>query len=413
MMDPVISLDAHHVRLSLINASNAARRRYLRHFHRSRDKVRCLCQGAPGISMGVALRQRPTETYYLYHLHDNDGLRHSPHCPNYHVPQTTPEAGASPTRAVVQRGAEFTNFNLIDPTYQAPPSSGAAANRNIADTNRRRPSNRGRLLTLLEALWIDAGLCQWNPGFEGKRHYGLVQHFVSKVAARYSVQRIPLKSRFLMPPPYTAQRKEQCNAALARFLDAIAPRSGHAKTLHGYVVGLLSDVDTNEGWLRLAHLAPRLTGQASVIASAVNRWGLVARQSIVLACVEAGTHAQHRSVLRVISLAALQLSSTLSWIPVDSSHERALCDHLIAQKRAFDKPLGTTNLLGRSTLPANLLPDFVLTDMHPPIYMEVLGMMDNEEYAAHAEQKRQAYRDLRSATWWWDTRNPQPPLPTP
>jgi hypothetical protein len=47
-------------------------------------------------------------------------------------------------------------------------------------------------------------------------------------------------------------------------------------------------------------------------------------------------------------------------------------------------------------------PDYVLTDVFPGVFCEVLGRMSDPEYRARAEEKLEIYRSAGIPTWVWD-----------
>lgn len=410
--NPLIQIEGQRpTPLSVITHDGHARRHYLARFHGRHDAVWCLCRGRPGIAMGVACRQQPTETYYLYPLHEGDGLKHSPQCPHYHEPGTE-HSDPTDTRPVIELRGGRLNLNLAGPTYRGEESGKSSSVRRHGDAS---AASTGRLLTLLEALWIEAGLHEWRPGFDGKRHYGLIQYFLTQAAERIEIKGIPLARRFLAPPPYAPGRKERCNQALHAFMAAIT-RKSQGRTLHGYVVGQLRSFDTDQGWIRLTHLAPALSIPTGSLVSAARRFPFEPETSVVIACVEANGHAcgtRHaRPALQVLDIAAMEVADKRCWIPVDSEHERTLCRALVDAQRSFVKPLSASRLLEPSGDSEPLLPDFILQDAaRKPLYMEVLGMMDDSDYAEHTAYKRHAYQQQGIATWWWDTRQPMPALP--
>ncbi|MGZ4960577.1 MAG: DUF1173 family protein [Methylomonas sp.] len=89
------------------------------------------------------------------------------------------------------------------------------------------------------------------------------------------------------------------------------------------------------------------------------------------------------------------IRTNLQFIPVDSSYELQVADKLIAERRAFSKPLKLDDEL-------RYLPDFLLHDCQEPWVMEVFGMTNDEKYQAHKLEKLQYYRDHGIPCWQWE-----------
>jgi hypothetical protein len=83
------------------------------------------------------------------------------------------------------------------------------------------------------------------------------------------------------------------------------------------------------------------------------------------------------------------------FIPVDSSYELKVADKLIAEKRAYSKPLKLDEEL-------RYLPDFLLHDCQEPWVLEVFGMTNDDKYQAHKLEKLQYYRDRGIPCWQWE-----------
>jgi hypothetical protein len=85
------------------------------------------------------------------------------------------------------------------------------------------------------------------------------------------------------------------------------------------------------------------------------------------------------------------------FIPVDSNYERQVADKLIAENRAFSKPLRLEN--------ERYLPDFILTDCNANWMLEVFGMTNNTEYLARKEEKLSYYQKNNILCWQWTPQN--------
>ena len=109
-----------------------------------------------------------------------------------------------------------------------------------------------------------------------------------------------------------------------------------------------------------------------------------------------------RGHLRVIDAAA-QLT-TKDYLPAESSHEVTMADHLVAAGRRFVKPL-------RYDQQDAVFPDFVLTDVRPPVYVEVWGITGRRLYEVRKRAKRAHYQHTSEVELLeWDVGTPLPPV---
>ena len=90
------------------------------------------------------------------------------------------------------------------------------------------------------------------------------------------------------------------------------------------------------------------------------------------------------------------METTADFLPVASDLERQVADRLVAEGRAFTKPLRYD---AESEL---VLPDFVLTDVGVASGwpMEVFGRGD-ADYRARRAEKSAYYRDVYGVNGWW------------
>ena len=101
-----------------------------------------------------------------------------------------------------------------------------------------------------------------------------------------------------------------------------------------------------------------------------------------------------RPNVTVVSLALMAVSP--QWIPVESSHELAVAERLVQERRAFMKPL-------RFDADQDVVfPDFILRDTNEErgTPMEVWGRSD-AAYRARRQEKIDYYRRHFGADRWW------------
>lgn len=400
--DPRISFAAGgDALLSAIEKDRDSRRRYLEPYHGNAGQVACHCRAEP-IPLGVGCRTTPYTTFYLYPLHRTDTTRHAIGCP---LRVEVKKAGAETRTAPVLEVKEGKLVvNLAAPAYRndkaaGDPADGKPAHRPTGE----RTVRRGRLLTLLEALWLEAELTTWRPWFAGKRHYWTVHHRLVTAVGGIRVRAQDLAPLFYMPPPYRSDKADESQQAVTSFMDALREREdGHR--YYGYAAGLLREVAPSKAGvaLSLAH-----TRQPFYMTQAEwDRWNArwfgggdmmqaTAAPVFVLLRVER-VEGKRGPWIAIRDMAALQLADTTSWVPVDSDLERRLALRLVSEKRQFRKPLAV------EYNDDDLVPDFILEDRADRMHLEVLGRMTDPEYRAHAEDKRRRYKQDSQEVWWWD-----------
>ncbi|MBF6649762.1 DUF1173 family protein [Methylobacter sp. BlB1] len=87
------------------------------------------------------------------------------------------------------------------------------------------------------------------------------------------------------------------------------------------------------------------------------------------------------------------LRTNLQFIPVESAYELQIADKLVAEGRAFRKPLRVDG--------SGFRPDFVLTDGDKDWALEVFGMTRDPAYQARKERKLKIYHQQRIPLWSW------------
>jgi hypothetical protein len=97
---------------------------------------------------------------------------------------------------------------------------------------------------------------------------------------------------------------------------------------------------------------------------------------------------------KYLTIADLALLRTnLQFIPVDSSYELQIADKLVAEGRAFRKPLRVEG--------SGFRPDFVLTDCDRDWALEVFGMTRDPVYQGRKQRKLEIYHQQRIPCWSW------------
>lgn len=279
----------------------------------------------------------------------------------------------------------FTLARRIDEPRQ--PSQLVIA-RGSAPTKRRTS-----LSALLDYLWMKSCNNHW---FGHARSYGKAMYHVWDVAKLCKIGRAELSS-ILHIAGNTHFRVEQ-------FKTSITPSA--VRVPSGLILGQVVDIRTtqNGGYmLQVKDLGARVYMTVEHYRALEKSYPRVFSQHvheqkvIIMAQVEL----TGSNDFKLVDCAMMMTSR--DFVPVDSSYEAQLCNHLVDEKRRFYKPLSVVN---------DLLPDFVLLDTPREIAMEVWGMLTTE-YRAHMDTKIERYEKLGTSLWQWDAALsvPIPPLP--
>ena len=403
-------------------ASPEARRRLLAPHHGSAT-VECLC-AEPPIPMTVAHRTLPSETWYLVAADREQAKRHAPDCLARHdsadAPADSESAGPAATiddAGVVLAQSFLREWREPPPERQAPHP--ARAPRDPATT----PRSIG-LASLLWMLWSQAGLNLWKPGYAGKRDWDMMRRRLRDAAARIRSARSDgwtLADDLFVPPKFDS-RDMQAKGASEAFHGAL-----NAALSARRVVFLLGDIKMARPQadgtlaLRLHNVLPSFEvvappGLAGDLERAASTWGgLVsadrADRRILLARVrrtDGGTG--------VACVAAGVLRVDGNAIPFESSYEHRVGALLVEQGRGFAKPFtqGNASSWWAKKMDAlGVAPDYVLTDVFPGVFCEVLGRMNDPEYRARAEEKLAIYRRAGIPDWVWNVSADAAPPPFP
>lgn len=195
---------------------------------------------------------------------------------------------------------------------------------------------------------------------------------------------------------YEEADRAAINAEFDSFLEGIAITKGSSR--RGLIVGEMNELTrTQYGYsLSLRQSARKYYGSTELIAHAEKTfpyaWRALGDRSarVVAILLVERTPKGH---LRLVDLAAMLCSNT--FIPCDSIHEVALANRLVAEHRAFDKPM-------RIAKGDDMLPDFELTDTAQRCHVEVYGMNGVAAYEARKEAKRELRRLRGIPAVEWD-----------
>lgn len=260
-----------------------------------------------------------------------------------------------------------------------------------------KPQRRSAgLLAFLEYAWEQAGLNVW-PG-TGYRGWTACWSQLTTELAECRINGKPADGLLHIVQRWDANRKTEILAEFEAWQARLAPTA--AGSPRGIVIGQIEAHEPSQygGKLVLRQSRQRYFLSSDLYArlqssfgSALSAVGRDDQRCVAVLLVEMSKG----GYLRVVDVAAMLANS--HFIPCDSSHEIAMADRLIADRRAFRKPL---RHIGR----AATHPDFILTDVAPEVVIEVLGMTGDADYDARIAEKRAQYRACGIPLIEWDAK---------
>ncbi|WP_066732978.1 DUF1173 family protein [Cupriavidus sp. D384] len=317
---------------------------------------------------------------------------HAPACPFNR--QTLAKAG--PTDNLDPFRVKDGNHDIrLGVTLTATTRTPAATVQRSAQGQSSKPQRRAAgLLAFLEYAWEQAGLNVW-PG-TGYRGWTACWSQLTTELAECRINGKPANGLLHILQRWDPGRKAEILAEFDAWQARLAPTA--AGSPRGIVIGQIESHEPSQygGKLVLRQSRQRYflntdlyAGLQSSFGSALSAVGKDDQRCVAVLLVEMSKG----GYLRVVDVAAM-LANT-HFLPCDSSYEIAMADRLIAERRAFRKPL---RHIGR----AAAHPDFVLTDVTPETVIEVLGMTGNADYDARMAEKRVQYRAAGIPVIEWD-----------
>lgn len=274
------------------------------------------------------------------------------------------------------------------------------------------------LFGLLHFLWETSRLNSWRGAdLEGNRKWNDVASRIEKQLKKTTRKSTEMSDLVVLPRTING-------SLIAKQLDEIKqkPTSKGSQTqavelriLIGHLINLKPGKFNSTGIIVEDHKDAFWIGQAE-LTQAINAcpypsidrvWNelkLLRNERMERVVVIGRFEHNEKGYLKLIDLRLMVVNK--NFIPVDSSYERELADHLVTKYRKFEKPLIYDAEEG-------IISDFILTDIEPNMSMEVWGMVGNHEYDARKKAKLESYAE-KGGVWEW---NPKlgiiPNLPDP
>ena len=355
-------------------------------------RPRCLC-----VDGGVEMYVSKFQDFVIKRMPES-GTEHAPTCPSYVLPPKESGIGELLGEAIIDRGADGVELRLDFPLTRYHGRSRAyrldEAREEVA-VARKQLSLRG----LLHYLWEQAGFNRWYPRMQGKRSYAVVRKFLLRACEPIETKGLRLSERVFIPEAFQLDHAAQIARRHREALSLLSSQEGQLQFKMMIAIGELKDLrPTTLGYqLVLKHLpdcAFLLDQKAGdqtkrTFDSELIAWN-AAQVRLVVACL---IHARHEHCYQIDSLTVMM--ATAQWIPLDHVLEKDVAEKLVAERRAFIKPLRY------EATRAGEFANFRLLDVGlRPVTLDILS-----PFLSFAERtaKVEAIAARESKGWVWDT----------
>lgn len=372
----------------------------LRRDYRRGDCV-CLCVAGKDLPLTICRLRLgdAAETYYL-RSHPSSSGDHMRICPFYTSPHAAAVSVLSDGDGAIRIEGGLRIRTLAERTAEPSTHNRSGSHSDTAET---------KLLQILRALWLEAGLHVWEPA-TARRSWKDIALLVDAIAQDVRTSEGRLADVLFTAVPGDA---EVARAGADRFAKLLArARKRRTRLMIIGEIGAIDDVAEDRraatlfikgfprGIMRLLWDQPLIDLTRTRFPSALALLRERPDESRVAAILTVNPHASDAvGFVHVLSLQAM----TRSFTPVDSGFELDLARRLMAHDRHFRKPLAAED---------GIMPDFELLDCeHAPYPLEVFGM-NTPEYLQRKAEKIQRYERERGGYWWsWAPPGMMPDLP--
>jgi hypothetical protein len=344
--------------------------------HAAHHRPRCMCL-VEGVEMYVACLPGTHEGFIVKRM-PNTGSHHAPDCPSYEPPAESSGLGQVLGSAITEDPAtgettlklDFSMSKIAGPLAMPP----AGGDRDSVASRGTKLSLRG----LLHYLWDQADLTRWQPGFAGKRSWGMVRKHLLLAAENKIARGDPLGSRLYVPEVFSVDQRGAINARrMAQWAQAIAAH-GKPQQLMLLIAEVKEIVPARYGYKAVLKHVP---DQAFALDEQLYR-RLGRRFESVLALWGAADDT-HMVMIATFGVAAVGIPTivelslmpvTRHWLPIEDGFEKQLIDRLVADGRSFVK--GLRYNLG----PGSAVASATLTDCEgsaPSLFVVHAGIEDS------------------------------------
>lgn len=352
-------------------------------------QLECLCSGTGNKRLSVK-HYDETDAFGLARYPET-GEEHALDCRFY-----APGAGKSGMRGYEKKVIEARadgklKIRLAIGLKEARPASAGNPTPPSDGTGRTKAQPAMRLGGLLHFLWTQADLNVWPPVGADQRNQVSVNLDLDAAARNVVASRMTLDSVLLLPDSApsgkrAAKNRERIAAAVktkTRML-VIAPLAQYAGNDQLKQLSIV-------GFQGIPIMDLKAGKWESAVASYPLAVGAWKNKQKVMVLAELSLKKEGRYA-DVVDLALMTV--TAHWIPVESSYEARIAEMLVAQSRAFSKPM-------RFDAEADVVfPDFILRDTGSNTPLEVFGRSDTDYEARKAAKIAYYQREFRTGQWW-------------
>lgn len=378
----------------MVRAKPGAHNDLLQYAQANNTPIECLCN-----SQKPRLSIRRVNNNFILAVWPNGGNKHDAECHFYRDENSEKiDAWASRNAVKVDDNGAITISPKFGLKRNTDLLAKAPSQQSRTTSTTRVQTRRATLGAVLDMLWMESRNNIW---FGRERNLDNALYHVYDVVKRAKLGSTEMKLCTVLPGSNCGLNEDQ-------FMNYLGTSSS-SNVVSGLVIGEIADIkQTQFGWkidviglksaiymsgVQFEALKSRNPG-----AFVMFKWQ---QRGLLLAHVEGSRSASGNQYLSFIDASILITSK--DYIPVDSGYEAELSNLLVSQKRRFYKPMKVVD---------ELLPDFVLTDLPQPCYMEVWGM-SHEAYQQHKSIKIDRYKSTQKILWEWAAVNgsPIPNLP--
>lgn len=379
--------------------------RLLRSVYRSRGGPECLCNGE---KQTLALSVARHGAALVLRRMPGDGPKHHPLCESYGA--MVEPAGSGNRNSAIQAALDGRTDINVDVPLSVVTSSAPEKTDTLQASTRKKQREGISLLGLLQFLWERAGMNQWVPpggGARGERTLGMVYSKLAQELEELSIRGRHADAVCYVPEgsELDEQKLRGREAAFQAQLDSLI--AGSTATSNPILV-LVAEV--RQMFPSKYGMGMKVKGMSDAFVvwideeqssriheQWVHEMRLLNAQRQGQPDKEAGrvivaVGVKRKATGRLGWVYGALMATNHDYIPTGSEQEAAVADALVRQHRAFKRPL---RYLGDGEAP----PSFILTDVNPPVDMEVRGPSPS----SHRGQmgKRTKMRESDPA-WSWE-----------
>jgi hypothetical protein len=260
---------------------------------------------------------------------------------------------------------------------------------------RKKLSLRG----LLHYLWERAGFNRWYPRMQGKRSYWVLHKFLLQACEEVETKGLRLSERVFIPEHFVLERAAAITQRRKEALSILSSPDAQLQFKMMIAIGELKEFKaTTLGYqLVLKHLPDcaffleQSAGERTkrVFETELSAWDS-GQVRLVAACL---IYAKQEHCYQIDSLTLIMTSA--QWIPLDYVYEKDVVEKLVAEQRAFIKPLRyEAEHIGA-------FPNFRLLDAGTsPVALDIVSAFLR---ASERAAKIKAISERRPNGWVWDT----------